>query len=127
MGALGKEIIQKKFKNSLPRAGRWTLGKDGVRCSPWPNGNFFCRRLASALGKDPFADGKFPESSLLRAVLGKVFTEGYITFAEGLRPSAKILSAVVTVLEIRQITRAKKRNRNGPALKVKQNKHQQLK
>jgi len=54
-----------------------------------------------ALGKDPFADGKFPEGSLLRAALGKAFAEGLIAFAEGLRLSAKILSAVV--IPIKQI------------------------
>jgi hypothetical protein len=50
-----------------------------------------------ALGKDPFADGKFSEGSLPRAALGKAFAEGLIAFAEGLRLSAKILSAVVAV------------------------------
>jgi len=49
----------------------------------------------TALGKDPFANGKFPEGSLPRAALGKAFAEGLIAFAEGLRPSTKILSAVV--------------------------------
>jgi len=46
-----------------------------------------------ALGKDPFADGKFPEGSLPRAALGKAFAESLIA----LRPSAKILSAVVNL------------------------------
>jgi len=48
-----------------------------------------------ALGKDPFADGKFPEGSLPRVALGKAFAEGLIAFAEGLTPSAKILSPAV--------------------------------
>jgi len=49
----------------------------------------------TALGKDLFADGNFPEGSLPRAAFGKAFAEGLIAFAEGRRPSAKILSAVV--------------------------------
>jgi len=54
------------LKISLPRAQLWALGKNAVSCSPWPNGIFFPRRPASALGKDPFADEKFPEGSLPR-------------------------------------------------------------
>jgi hypothetical protein len=49
----------------------------------------------TALGKDPFADGKFPDGSLPKAALGKDFAEGFIAFAEGRKPSTKILSAVV--------------------------------
>jgi len=48
-----------------------------------------------ALGKDPFVDGEFPDGSLPKAALGKDFAEGFIAFAEGRKPSAKILSAVV--------------------------------
>jgi len=45
--------------------------------------------------KIPLPIGKFPEGSLPRAALGKAFAEGLIAFAEGRKPSAKILSAVV--------------------------------
>jgi hypothetical protein len=42
----------------------------------------------TALGKDPFPDGSLPKAA--------GFAEGLIAFAEGRKPSAKILSAVVT-------------------------------
>jgi hypothetical protein len=48
-----------------------------------------------ALGKDLFADGKFPDGSLPKTALSKAFAEGLIAFGEGWKSSAKILYAVV--------------------------------
>jgi hypothetical protein len=53
-----------------------------------------------ALGKDPFADGKFPDGSLPKAALGKAFAEGLIAFAEGWKPSANPLYSSATIISI---------------------------